>query len=74
MSWKEHVKNPDVVPGSDFRQLNRQAIIEGKTSAKEQDDFRKVNAKKPEYRLKMGHVRLPRTHTTAGFSPGPWVH
>eukprot|EP01051_Picozoa_sp_SAG22_P018957 SAG22_NODE_3351_length_1763_cov_2.019832_2_plen_108_part_00 len=60
MSWKEHVPNPDIVPGTDFRQINRQAIIEGKISARDQDEFRKQNAKKPEYRLKVGHVRESR--------------
>jgi len=54
MSWKEHVKNPHQVPGSDFRALNREAIKAGQHTATAQTNFRKENQKKPEYRLKQG--------------------
>ena len=65
MSWKEHVKNPDQVPGSDFRALNREAIKAGQFTSTGQADYRKEHQKKPEFRLKQGsdtaatHAPLP---------------
>jgi len=55
-SWQEHVKNPQAQPGVDFRTLNRDAIIQGNISAKDNDEFRKHNADKPAYKLKQGEA------------------
>lgn len=55
-SWQVHVKNPQAQPGVDFRTLNRDAIIQGNISAKDNDEFRKHNADKPAYKLKQGEA------------------
>lgn len=52
--WKEHIRNPDKVPGKDFTALNRSAVIEGLVSAKDQHEYRLANGTNPEFRLKHG--------------------
>lgn len=49
-SWKEHIPNPDAIPGKDFVSLNKAATIEGFVSATLVKDYRKNH----DVRLKQG--------------------
>lgn len=50
MSWMEHVPNPHARPGRDFKALNKNAVVSGMVTAKQQTDFRKTH----DARLKIG--------------------
>ena len=49
-NWAAHEPNPNVVPGRDFKQLNKHAVVEGRITCKDMADFRKTH----DFRLKYG--------------------
>merc|ERR1719198_696676 len=49
-NWAVHEPNPNVVPGRDFKQLNKHAVVEGITNCKTMSQYRSTH----DYRLKLG--------------------
>jgi len=53
-NWASHEPNPNVVPGRDFKQLNKHAVTEGRITCKDMADYRKTH----DFRLKFGSDKL----------------
>ena len=49
-NWAVHEPNPNVVPGRDFKKLNKHAVVEGATNCKTMSDYRSTH----DFRLKLG--------------------
>ena len=49
-NWASHEPNPNVVPGRDFKQLNKNAVVEGVTNCKTMAQYRSTH----DFRLKLG--------------------
>merc|ERR1719198_2567875 len=49
-NWSQHEPNPNVVPGRDFKLLNKHAVVEGNTNCKEMSHYRSTH----DFRLKLG--------------------
>lgn len=49
-NWAQHDPNQKVMPGRDFKKLNKHAVVEGAHSCKDVADYRKTH----DFRLKLG--------------------
>jgi len=66
-NWAQHEPNPNVVPGRDFKQLNKSAVVSGLITCKEHAAFRQTH----DFRLKFGtekpKEKLPYDPVTTSF-------
>jgi len=56
-NWAVHEPNPNVVPGRDFKQLNKHAVVEGVTNCKTMSQYRSTH----DFRLKLGSDKQAET-------------
>jgi len=54
-NWAQSEPNPNVVPGRDFKMLNKHAISEGGVTCKDMSTYRATN----DFRLKLGSEKPP---------------